>query len=186
MALQKQKVGLHNQMVGERIRHPPWTRFEGDVTPPVAKRFRRHDSMDSSLSRRESETDTQTVDSPMPWPREVPDSEDESDAEAPRASQTALESSLPSLKTNKEAIADYEASIAAERADVALLGERVGKGEWTRGKSSIYVDAFNLALETVLKDESHLFDAAESAVFAHWRSLSYESQYLYVVHRLPI
>ena len=41
------------------------------------------------------------------------------------------------------------------------------------------MDAFNLALETVLEDESHLFNEAELAVFAFWRELSYEAQYLY-------
>ena len=49
---------------------------------------------------------------------------------------------------------------------------------WTKGKSSIYVDAFNLALETVLDDERHLFDEKEMEVFNQWRVLHYEAQYL--------
>jgi Fanconi-associated nuclease 1 len=46
--------------------------------------------------------------------------------------------------------------------------------------SSIYVDAFNYALDTVLKDEAYLFSDEEAEVFAKYRSLDYEAQYLYV------
>jgi hypothetical protein len=44
--------------------------------------------------------------------------------------------------------------------------------------SSIYVDAFNLALDTVLKEESYLFSEEEAEVFAKYRSLDYEAQHL--------
>jgi Fanconi-associated nuclease 1 len=44
--------------------------------------------------------------------------------------------------------------------------------------SSIYVDAFNLALDTVLKEESYLFSDEEAEVFAKYRSLDYEAQHL--------
>ncbi|KAK6544032.1 hypothetical protein TWF694_000746 [Orbilia ellipsospora] len=47
-------------------------------------------------------------------------------------------------------------------------------------KSSIYVDAFNLALDTVLEDESYLFDDAEHEIFNMYRNLDYEAKYLYV------
>ena len=40
------------------------------------------------------------------------------------------------------------------------------------------MDAFSLALDTVLKDESHLFSSKELAFFDGWKSLDYESQYL--------
>ncbi|KAJ5322509.1 hypothetical protein N7452_010798 [Penicillium brevicompactum] len=90
-------------------------------------------------------------------------------------SQTDLETSLPDIKT-EDAIEEYEAS---EGVDLGLH-MRLRDGVWQRGKSSIYVDAFNLALETVLDEESHLFSAAEMEIFTHWRKLSYESQYLYV------
>lgn len=56
--------------------------------------------------------------------------------------------------------------------------ERIRRRGWTRGKSSLYVDAFNLALDDVLKSESYLFDKPELAVFEHWRGLSYDAQYL--------
>lgn len=42
------------------------------------------------------------------------------------------------------------------------------------------MDAFNLALDTVLEDEAHLFDSKEMVVFEQWRTLDYEAQYLYV------
>ena len=64
------------------------------------------------------------------------------------------------------------------------LHVRLRDGAWQKGKSSIYVDAFNLALETVLDEESHLFNEAEMEIFTQWRELSYESQYLYVLCRM--
>ncbi|KAI4203179.1 MAG: hypothetical protein LQ350_002055 [Teloschistes chrysophthalmus] len=152
-------------MLGRRIAHPSSTNFDEDFPIPAAKRTKRLDNADGSLFRR----------------TEVPDSEGESDneeEELPPASQTELESALLPVKTDKEAIAEYEATRAAET-DLDLHS-RLGQRKWVQGKSSIYVDAFFLALETVLDEESHLFDEAEMAVFQKWRDLSYEGQYLYV------
>ncbi|KAJ5709575.1 hypothetical protein N7493_009866, partial [Penicillium malachiteum] len=99
----------------------------------------------------------------------------------PVSSQTELETSLPAIQTDEEAIREYEASRLATDEDTEPgLHVRLRDGVWKRGKSSIYVDAFNLALETVLEEESHLFSAAEMEVFTQWKELSYESQYLYV------
>jgi Fanconi-associated nuclease 1 len=58
------------------------------------------------------------------------------------------------------------------------LKSRIQQRSWTKEKSSIYVDAFNLALDAVLEDEGHLFDEKEMEVFSQWRSLEYEAQYL--------
>ncbi|KAL1984022.1 hypothetical protein VTN96DRAFT_9707 [Rasamsonia emersonii] len=98
------------------------------------------------------------------------------------SSQTELETSLPPVKTDQEAIEEYEASRAAAAAaeEEPGLEERLGERKWRKGRSSIYVDAFNLALDTVLDEEAHLFNEAEMEVFRQWRSLSYEAQYLYV------
>lgn len=107
-------------------------------------------------------------------PREIQDSEDEDDARQdilPRSSQTDLESALPPVKTDKNAIEEYEAMRAQERME---------SRKWTKGKSSIYVDAFNLALDTVLEEEGQLFDSAELAIFDNWKKLGYEAQYLWV------
>ncbi|KAL3481668.1 VRR-NUC domain-containing protein [Aspergillus californicus] len=96
-------------------------------------------------------------------------------------SQTDLESSLPIIETDPHAIEEYESSQKDEDDGEELsLQQRIQGRKWRRGKSSIYVDAFNLALDTVLAEEAHLFNEPEKEVFQHWRELSYESQYLYV------
>ncbi|KAF8424703.1 hypothetical protein EV426DRAFT_532870 [Tirmania nivea] len=46
--------------------------------------------------------------------------------------------------------------------------------------SSLYTDAFNLALDTVLAEECHLFSEQEAEIFQKYRSLPLEAQYLYV------
>lgn len=184
MVLQAQSPASHNQMLGQRIRHPPSTNFNDDFETPAAKRLKRLDSTDSSLSRNisDEDEDASTSSRPRDYLGEIPDSEAESEEgdEPPTGvtHKTELESALPPVKTDKGAIAEYEATRAAESTDPSDLHSRLGQRKWVQGKSSIYVDAFNLALETVLEDESHLFDEDEMAVFEQWRSLSYEAQYL--------
>jgi len=177
----------HNSMLGRRIRHPPSTNYDEAFESPTAKRRRRLDSTDSSFARDASETEDESRPlSPGPFGTgrtEIPDSEDEDDFEPVFGSQTNLETALPPVKTDKEAIAEYEAAKAAELEEVDRANGVTGRLEnrkWQKGRSSIYVDAFNLALETVLAEESHLFDEAEMAVFERWQGLEYESQYLYV------
>lgn len=103
------------------------------------------------------------------------------DIDIPRSSQTELEISLPPVKTDQDAIAEYENSRAAEADEEQLsLQQRLGEMKWRKGKSSIYVDAFNLALETVLNEEAHLFDDSELDVFRIWNEMNYEAQYLLV------
>lgn len=184
MVLSHWSPASHNQMLGRRIAHPSSTKFNEDFELPAAKRVKRLDS--NSPSRPSSDHEV-FESSPRFTPRhnEVldseADSEEEDEQQIPRASQTELESALPAVKTDKEAIAEYEATRAAEAAGAGLdLHGRLGQRKWVQGKSSIYVDAFSLALETVLDEESHLFDEAEMAVFQRWRDMSYEGQYLYV------
>ncbi|CAP67908.1 uncharacterized protein PODANS_1_17830 [Podospora anserina S mat+] len=111
--------------------------------------------------------------------KSIRDSEDEAPKMPPR--QTAIESSLPAVPIDKEAIEQYEAMRSSQpQIDEDNTTTRFEKRQWVPGKSSIYVDAFNLALETVLEDESPLFDIKEKHVFEQWRGLSYETQYLYV------
>ena len=186
MVLQAQSPGTHNQMLGQRIRHPSSTNYDEDFRSPTAKRLKRHESTDSSLSRNVSEEEEEELAvSPVKRAllREIPDSEAESDEDefpATSGQKTDLESALPPIKTNKDAIAEYEATRAAEEADASGMHARLGQRKWVQGKSSIYVDAFNLTLETVLEDEAHLFNEVEMTVFEHWRGLSYEAQYLWV------
>jgi Fanconi-associated nuclease 1 len=96
--------------------------------------------------------------------------------------ETAIESSLPSLETGKDAIEAYESLRASQQDDEMVQDDtsKDGTAKWVRGKSSIYVDAFNLALDTVLEDETHLFDKNELEVFKQWKALHYEAQYLYM------
>ena len=92
---------------------------------------------------------------------------------------TGFENAMPETGSD-EAIRLYEATKGAPIA----TGESIttpSKGLWVRGQRSIYIDAFNLALDTVLEDEAHLFDERERHVFDQWKALDYESQYLYVV-----
>jgi fanconi-associated nuclease 1 len=93
----------------------------------------------------------------------------------------AIEDALPPIPSEEEALAEYDAFKSSQNARDDGDQESTAP-KWERGKSSIYVDAFNLALDTVLEDESHLFDAKELAVFDAWRSLGYEAQYLSVSH----
>lgn len=187
MALQARSPASHNQILGHRVRHSPSTNYDDDFETPTAKRLKRLDSTDSSLSRREDSDlenegrTTAILRTPVRPSQEIPDSEAESDEDDNVSrdgnQKTELESALPPVKIDTEAIAEYEATRAAEAQSLDLNG-RLGQRKWVPGKSSIYVDAFNLALETVLEDESHLFDEAEMAVFEQWRDMSYEGQYL--------
>lgn len=95
---------------------------------------------------------------------------------------TELEAALPAVKSDREAIEEYEAMRANEAGIPDELKIRLDQGKWRTGKSSIYVDAFNLALDTVLEDEKHLFDEKEIEVFRQWRELDYEAQYLSACH----
>ena len=186
MVLQIQGSASHNTMLGQRVRHPASTNFDDgpDFKSPTAKRVKRRESTDSSISRVGLEEDDFPRRSPSRvFPQEIPDSEADSEEEDESQSRTTihktdLESALPPVKTDKDAIADYEATRAAEETVPLDLRGRLGQRSWVKGKSSIYVDAFNLALETVLEDESYLFDEAEMAVFEYWKDLSYEAQFL--------
>lgn len=167
-------------MLGRRTREIFAANTEEEFENSAAKRLKRFDGTRSSLLCDYSGDNTTRPQLPSDASREITDSEAESDRDEkfPRSSQqTDLEGTLPPTKTDKEAIAGYEARRATEEGELDLR-ERLGQRNWIRGKSSIYVDAFNLTLETVLEDESHLFNEAEMAVFSHWNRLGYEAQYL--------
>ncbi|EON62111.1 hypothetical protein W97_01330 [Coniosporium apollinis CBS 100218] len=180
MVLQIVSPSKHNQMLGRRIKHPKSTNFDDDgasSSPRPVKRSKQSETDDTSdYESRPS--------SPKPTPRDIPDPDADVDEKGTEVlssgRQTDLESALPPIRTDKEAVEEYEAQRAAEGAEAADAEGRLRDRKRTRGKSSIYVDAFNMALETVLLDESHLFDEAETAVFSYWQALSYEAQYLYV------
>lgn len=178
--LESRGPAKHNEMVGRRVPHPFSTKFHDDNGPP-AKRLKTFESTDAEDFRDTPENESVPT-SPKQFQDEIPDSDDENESKDEGVSTqrpTELESALPPVKTDKEAIDEYEAMRASE--DVPDdLKDRLSNRSWTKGKSSIYVDAFNLALETVLEDEGHLFDEKEMEVFKQWRELEYEAQYLWV------
>lgn len=179
MVLESRGPTKHNAMMGKRVPHPPSTKFHDDILPP-AKRLKTFESTDGEDSR-DASGDDNVPRSPKSFRDEIPDSDDGDGSGVDEPSilkrPTELESALPPVKTDKEAIDEYEAMRAAE--DVPEdLKSRLTQRTWIKGKSSIYVDAFNLALETVLEDEAHLFDEKEMEVFNQWRQLDYEAQYL--------
>ncbi|TVY30474.1 Fanconi-associated nuclease 1-like protein [Lachnellula hyalina] len=183
MALQSQGNTLHNKMLGRRIPHPASTNFDADNLSPPAKRLKTRESTDREDSHDASgdESIPHTPDN-CTYRDEIPDSDDENgfgDEGSTGHRPTELESALPPVKTDKEAINEYEAMRAGDEVSYDLKS-RLSQRAWTRGKSSIYVDAFNLALDTVLEDEGHLFDEKEMKVLSQWRELEYEAQYLYV------
>ena len=183
MVLTNRREGSHNTMLGRRVPHPPSTNFKEESLIPPAKRLKTFDSTDGDGDASIRDSDNETIpQSPKSYRAEIPDSEedlDSEDDEEPKVQKvTELESALAPVKTDKEAIAEYEAM----RQDVEHvpddLKSRLVERKWTKGKTSIYVDAFNLALDTVLEDEGHLFDEKEQEVFKQWRALEYEQQYL--------
>ncbi|KAG8420990.1 hypothetical protein J3458_002898 [Metarhizium acridum] len=93
---------------------------------------------------------------------------------------TAFENVLPPTQTDADAIEEYEQTRSSQKETDDDGATANTKSLWIRGRSSIYVDAFNLALDTVLEEESELFDEKEMEVFRRWKELSYEAQYLYV------
>ena len=149
----------------------------------AAKRLKTEDTRDSDedASSRKSEDDE--VPSYADISAGFVTRDDVGESEDPRPPQgTPFESSLPPVSTDKDAIEEYEALRASqiEEEEIAkdTAASRIDSRKWIRGKSSIYVDAFNLALDTVLEEELVLFDDKETVVFEQWRQLSYEAQFL--------
>ncbi|KAK8049455.1 hypothetical protein PG994_011185 [Apiospora phragmitis] len=105
----------------------------------------------------------------------VYDGNPHSELELESGRPTAIESSLPEIKVDQDAIEEYETFRASQ-------GDQPDDSTTSRfvKRDSLYVDAFNLALSTVLDDEAHLFDENEKTLFDNWANLSYEAQYLYV------
>lgn len=94
------------------------------------------------------------------------------------ADTTAFENVLPPTQTDDDAIKEYEQMKSSQKEAEDDGTTEKTKPLWIKGRSSIYVDAFNLALHTVLEEESQLFDEKEMEVFKKWKELNYEAQYL--------
>jgi len=170
MALNPRSPSVHNQMITRFIKHPKSTNFDGEQDRPVKRQ------KTGNSPKKPPPTPRKVV------KREVLDSDDESVGtvikEEEQEHKTDLESALPQVDTGDDAIKAYEAYKAEEESKTVGTDERLEKRSWIRGKSSLYVDAFNLALDTVLDEEGHLFDEAETEVFRMWREIGYEAQYL--------
>lgn len=170
MALEIQNQAKHNSMLGQKIAHPQSTDLCEDdieVSRPLKRAKTDHASTPGRLER-----------------VEIADSDVGSDNEdllLTSTKKTDLESALPDIRTDQEAIDEYEARRASQEGVLDANGGYLKEQKWVRGKSSIYVDAFNLALQTVLDEEGHLFDDAEKALFEYWNSMGYEAQYLFVL-----
>lgn len=147
------------------------------ATQRVSAKRRKTDDGSQSLPDRKREAGTSN---PLNKPLDTPDSASDGGSprhDVPPSSQTDFESSLPAVPD--EAV-EYE-SDTDDRDENRSLHERLENGRWQKWKSSIYLDAFILALETVLEEETHLFNEAEMEVFRQWKELPYESQYLYAI-----
>lgn len=179
MVLRQQGPSKHNQMLGKKqttlIPHPKSTNFDDDAPTRPLKRIKRGEDDDAL----DLDSAPDLPKSASVIPESDADSDDEESDESKPTVRTDLESALLPIQTDKEAIEAYEIGRAAELAENLSQEGRLEKGKWIKGRSSIYVDAFNLALDTVLEEEHHLFDKAELEVFSQWRALDYEAQYLY-------
>ena len=91
---------------------------------------------------------------------------------------TDFENALPPTQTDEDAIEEYEQFKSSQAAPEDEKSPEKPNFTWLKNRSSIYVDAFNLALDTVLEEETKLFTAKELEVFERWKDLSYEAQYL--------
>ena len=178
MVLDPKPGAEHNAMPARKIQHPTSTKFHDEPHP--AKRLKIFESTDGDQEKSYDLSGEDCVFTPQISNIVASDDADNNleDDDNPPLRPTDLESALPVVKTDKDAIAEYEVMKAAEQATPRGLQGRLDNSGWARGKSSIYVDAFNLALETVLEDEGHLFSEKEMEVFGQWRNLEYEAQYL--------
>ena len=165
MVLQSRSPSKNNQMLGRWLKSKDASQ-PGHTTPlkePPAKRQR---------------LDDETIQIPppsRPAKIEAAESDTENGKKADEVAptrKTDLESALPVVGTEEDALQEYEAFKASQEDEKQSAEGRLNNRKWVRGQSSLYVDAFNLALDTVLDEESHLFDEAENEVFKQWRNLT--------------
>ncbi|GJN77744.1 hypothetical protein PLIIFM63780_001237 [Purpureocillium lilacinum] len=144
-----------------------------------AKRQKRRDEIKDSASDWSDESSTEEY---TGREAELGDEIGGDDESAQTSRATDVENVLPPTKTDDTAIEEYELLKSSQMSSGEKVDEATDKTRplWIKGRSSIYVDAFNLALDTVLEEESQLFDNKELEVFSQWKTLGYEAQYLYV------
>ena len=138
------------------------------------KRVKRHEIRNSESD--DSEDSTYDDDPQARTEQRANESEDVDTSKSNHA--TEFENALPPTQTDHDAIEQYEQMKSSQMKDEDGGTTEKTKPLWIKGRSSIYVDAFNLALDTVLEEESQLFDEKEMEVFRKWKELTYEAQYL--------
>ncbi|KAI0842171.1 VRR-NUC domain-containing protein [Hypoxylon sp. FL0890] len=162
---------------------------QGVLNEPPTKRAKKQEVYDSNEDSDDALRPNSPSLKPLPSVQRINTATSGVDDETPQNSETegdpprrtAIESSLPDVKSGKEALEEYEKFKASQGDDDATsAASRLDSRKWVKGKTSLYVDAFNLALNTVLDEESHLFDEKEIHIFDQWKRLSYEAQFLYV------
>jgi fanconi-associated nuclease 1 len=166
---------LQSSYTRVRIKHARSTGFYDDDEPNT-NAIKRSRSESSRCNSDDDEPDNRDYGMNNSGEDFAPDNHPQDDSRH----VTDVETALPPIRTDQDAIDEYESSQTATAAEDAQLNtkDRLETRKWVRGKSSIYVDAFNLALDSVLDEESHLFNETEMAVFKYWSELSYEAQYL--------
>lgn len=159
-------------------------RIETDERPPKKRKVTLKEELKESVSDVSEDGDSDSGHRTRRSPIVTPEDGNDLPAERSLGRVTEVESALPSIDAGKDAIEEYENLRASqlEQEDAEGQAPTTETRKWVRGKSSIYVDAFNLALDTVLEDETHLFDDKERRVFDLWRGLDYEAQYLYLLY----
>ncbi|KAL2212651.1 hypothetical protein CC79DRAFT_1318587 [Sarocladium strictum] len=128
----------------------------------------------------DAEDAEQSDESEAPESSRWKDSDGEQGGQRDRHRPTDVENALPPAESEADAINEYETFKLSQASENGEKPTEQTKPTWVRGQSSIYVDAFNLALDTVLDEESCLFDDKELDVFRQWKDLPYEAQFLYV------
>ena len=152
----------------------PSVREEADERP--SKRIKRDEIQDSQS---DDPDESAAEESRELRPIDPDDADDALEDPTSRVGRlTDVENVLPPTQMDEGAVAEYEALRSSQ-----IKGSDDDKTEdtsskWAKGRSSIYVDAFNLALDTVLEEEAHLFNDKEMDIFRQWRDLNYEAQYL--------
>ncbi|KAK5990481.1 Fanconi-associated nuclease 1-like protein [Cladobotryum mycophilum] len=148
----------------------------GSEQPPPPKRLKRDEISDSDseyvdelpINDEEQKHHTGEVD------------DNDEDQQRGNIRVTDFEDALPPTRADEEAIEEYETFKSSQLSSQESDTTKKTHPLWIKGRNSIYVDAFNLALDTVLEEESKLFDEKEIEIFSQWKNLDYEAQYLYV------
>ena len=77
MTLKIKSPSVHKKLLGEKIKHPPSTKFDDDFPTPLSKRLKRLDSFHGSEIFEDDDTISRAHSPPSPRWIGIPDSEDD-------------------------------------------------------------------------------------------------------------